>query len=90
MGGIYISNSHEEPLGWREKLWQPFLSCGILNDETEEGEDMGDQDEMETDWGTLIWTLSGMEFIRLSLVEPEVMESFGHDKIIISNGIAMG
>ena len=67
LGDIYISNSHEEPLGWKEQLLQPFLSCGLCTEGTEDEDSlMGGEPEIDTDWGTLIWTLSGLEFIRLS------------------------
>mmetsp|Transcript_15623 Transcript_15623/g.33838 ORF Transcript_15623/g.33838 Transcript_15623/m.33838 type:complete len:106 (+) Transcript_15623:329-646(+) len=85
MEDVYISHSEEEPLSWKEAMWQPFLSCGLCSDDDEE-EDSSQKEAVgaDADWGTLIWHLSGMEFIRLSCIEPDVLESFGNDKIIIS------
>jgi len=83
---IYISYSNEEPLSWREAIAQPFLSCGLCQEDEEKDEMTKAMEETtKTDWATLIWHLSGMEFLRISCIEPEVMESLGGDRMVLSN-----
>eukprot|EP00579_Thalassiosira_antarctica_P018198 CAMPEP_0201948282 /NCGR_PEP_ID=MMETSP0903-20130614/55383_1 /ASSEMBLY_ACC=CAM_ASM_000552 /TAXON_ID=420261 /ORGANISM="Thalassiosira antarctica, Strain CCMP982" /LENGTH=108 /DNA_ID=CAMNT_0048491461 /DNA_START=124 /DNA_END=450 /DNA_ORIENTATION=+ len=79
MDDIYISYSKVEPLSWGEAIAQPFLSCGLCQEEEEKNEMTKEMEETTTkaDWATLIWHLSGMEFIRISCIEPEVLESLG-------------
>lgn len=72
---IYVSHSSEDPLSWSDSLTHSLLSCGLFQDY----DDSGDDDFFETndipDWGTIVWTLSGMEFLRLSFSQPETLES---------------
>mmetsp|Transcript_33349 Transcript_33349/g.60094 ORF Transcript_33349/g.60094 Transcript_33349/m.60094 type:complete len:91 (+) Transcript_33349:322-594(+) len=69
MDYIYISYSKEDPLSWREAIAQPFQSCGLCQEEEEKDETTKEMEETtETDWATLIWHLSGMEFIRISCI----------------------
>lgn len=75
---IRISYTKEEPLTWHEKITQPFVSCGVCQDDEEKRDA-----PPPMDLGTLVWYLSGMEFLRLSCVEPDVMESF-NDEVIIT------
>ena len=86
MDDIYIPYSNVEPLSWREAIAQPFLSCGLCLEEEEKDEITKEMEETtKTDWATLIWHLSGMEFVRISCIEPEVLESLGSETIILSN-----
>mmetsp|Transcript_2014 Transcript_2014/g.3478 ORF Transcript_2014/g.3478 Transcript_2014/m.3478 type:complete len:212 (+) Transcript_2014:36-671(+) len=82
-----VCYAEEGPLSWKEALAQPFLSCGLCQDDLEEKPDSARQMEetMEgCDWPTLLWHLSGLEFLRLSCIEPEVMDAFVTDKIVIT------
>ena len=73
---IRISYTKEEPISWKEMLSQPFINCGVCQEDEERA-----KGPPPIDLGTMIWYLSGMEFIRLSCVEPEVTESFVEDAI---------
>ena len=65
MDDIYISYSKEEPLSWREAIAQPFLSCGLCQEEEEKDEMTKETEETtKADWATLIWHLSGMDFFK--------------------------
>ena len=61
---------------------QPFLSCGLCQDEVSSTTTV---DEEPIDWGELCWALSGMEFIRISCTDPDVLDALGNDQIIIMN-----
>ena len=93
MDGIFVSYSNEEPLSWKEKILQPFLSCGLCAGEDEQDEHTEKNDgEAAMSWRTWIWCLSGMEFIRISFCEEggeEVLRTFGGDKTMIA-GIGIG
>ena len=83
-----------EPLTCQETMWQPFLSCGLCQDEIEEDLNSSynkntreDKEEVETDWGQLLWNLSGMEFLRLACEDAKAIDTIPNDSIIVS---AMG
>lgn len=78
----HISYTKEEPLSWKEMIAQPFLSCGLCQDEASSTTTV---DEEPIDWGELCWALSGMEFIRISCTDPDVLDALGNDQIIIMN-----
>lgn len=92
---IYVSYSHEEPLSWKEAMWQPFLSCGLCQQDIEDDAQLEkktskEEEHVDTDWPTLIWALSGFEFIRLSCTDPAVMDSVINDKIVVTSMVPMG
>ena len=86
-----------EPLTCQETMWQPFLSCGLCQDEIEQDLDSSynnnaqeNKEEVETDWGQLLWNLSGMEFLRIACEDAKVIDdttTIPSDSIIVS---AMG
>ena len=86
-----------EPLTCQETMWQPFLSCGLCQDEIEEDLNSSynkntqeNKEEVETDWGRLIWNLSGMEFLRLACEDAKAIDdTMPNDSIIVSS-MAMG
>lgn len=92
MDDIYVSYSHEDPLSWKEAMWQPFLSCGLCQQDIEDDAQLETKEEEhveDTDWPTLIWHLSGFEFVRLSCTDPEVMDSVINDKIVVTSMVPM-
>lgn len=84
-----------EPLTCQETMWQPFLSCGLCQDEIEEDLNSSynkntQENKEETDWGQLIWNLSGMEFLRLACEDAKAIDdTMPNDSIIVSS-MAMG
>lgn len=86
-----------EPLTCQETMWQPFLSCGLCQEEIEQDLNSSynkntqeDKEEVETDWGQLLWNLSGMEFLRLACEDTRAIDdTIPNDSIIISS-MAMG
>ena len=86
-----------EPLTCQETMWQPFISCGLCQDEIEQDLNSSynkntqeDKEEVETDWGQLLWILSGMEFLRLACEDAKAIDdTMPNDSIIVSS-MAMG
>ena len=86
-----------EPLTCQETMWQPFISCGLCQDEIEQDLNSSynkntqeDKEEVETDWGQLLWNLSGMEFLRIACEDAKAIDdTMPNDSIIVSS-MAMG
>ena len=82
---INISHAEEEPLSWTDSITHQLMSCGLIQEHDDEEVEDHEQMPEPSDWQSWIWHLSGMEFVRISCLDPEVMESLGSDKIIITN-----
>ena len=73
-GDINISHSEEAPVSLLRS--SPFLSCGLFQDDIEQDDDTEKHEHVnEMDWVELIWTLTGMRFIQISCIEPDILDS---------------
>ena len=73
-GDINISHSEEAPVSLLRS--SPFLSCGLFQDDIEQDDDTEKHEHVnEIDWVELIWTLTGMRFIQISCIEPDILDS---------------
>ena len=73
-GDINISHSEEAPVSLLRSI--PFLSCGLFQDDIEQDDDTEKHEHVNgMDWVELIWTLTGMRFIQISCIEPDILDS---------------
>ena len=77
-GDINISHSEEAPVSLLRS--SPFLSCGLFQqDDIEQNESDATEkqhdEHTEINWAEMIWTLTGMRFIQISCIEPDVLNS---------------
>ena len=73
-GDINISHSEEAPVSLLRS--SPFLSCGLFQDDIEQDDDTEKHEHVNgMDWVELIWTLTGMRFIQISCIEPDILDS---------------
>ena len=76
-GDINISHSEEAPVSLLRS--SPFLSCGLFQQDDIEQDDATTTEKhnehVDINWTEMIWTLTGMRFLQISCIEPDVLDS---------------